>query len=556
MPIPEWTIADFIHHGPWWRNKSILLLNLYLVLPLLSAATNGLDSSMLNGLQILPGWQDYFHTPTSKTLGLVNAANCIGALVGIPITPIFSDLVGRRMTLFMGGVIMLAGIIMQAMASTVYIFIGARIIGECGFGMAFTVNAAPLLISELAYPTQRGKLSSLFNTMWYFGSIVSAWICLGAYDRAGATVWSWRAPVLVQLVIPTLQISLIWLTPESPRYLVSKGLESQAARILAKYHSTSNDERDPLVVFEMAQIRHALKLEKEISSGTSYWTCFSTAGNRKRMTVIFAIALFSQWSGNGLVSYYINMVLNGVGITSTRTKAAINGGLQVFNLASAICGALLVDKLGRRKVFLVSNIGMLIAFSMWTLTTALFDVSQNAAAAKATVPLIFLYYFFYDFAYTPMLISYTLEILPYKIRARGFAIMNFTVYAAVAFNQFVNPWALEALGWRYYLVYCGWLVLELLFIMVYIIETRGRTLEETAALFDGEKGPQEIEEKGGEAATMTMNQLTSRTGKREKGLAEEEYFELQEGSGFHLPSTRPPSQMDSQSEESAIALSV
>jgi len=274
------------------------------------------------------------------------------------------------------------------------------------------------------------------------------------------------------------------------------------------------------------------------------------------MTVIFAIALFSQWSGNGLVSYYINMVLNGVGITSTRTKAAINGGLQVFNLASAICGALLVDKLGRRKVFLVSNIGMLIAFSMWTLTTALFDVSQNAAAAKATVPLIFLYYFFYDFAYTPMLISYTLEILPYKIRARGFAIMNFTVYAAVAFNQFVNPWALEALGWRYYLVYCGWLVLELLFIMVYIIETRGRTLEETAALFDGERGPQEIEEKGGEAATMTMNQLTSRTGRREKGLAEEEYFELQEGSGFHLPSTRPPSQMDSQSEESAIALSV
>lgn len=85
----------------------------------------------------------------------------------------------------------------------------------------------------------------------------------------------------------------------------------------------------------------------------------------------------------------------------------------------------------------------------------------------ATVPFVFLFYLFYDIAYTPMLIAYTLEILPFNIRAKGFAVMvgwpvafklsltdhhygqNLVVSLTLAFNQFVNPWALDAIGWKY-----------------------------------------------------------------------------------------------------------
>ena len=65
------------------------------------------------------------------------------------------------------------------------------------------------------------------------------------------------------------------------------------------------------------------------------------------------------YSGNGLVSYYINLILEGVGFTETNTKAAINGGLQIWNLLAAMTGALLVDRLGRRTLFIISNTGML-----------------------------------------------------------------------------------------------------------------------------------------------------------------------------------------------------
>ena len=204
------------------------------------------------------------------------------------------------------------------------------------------------------------------------------------------------------------------------------------------------------------------------------------------------------------MSYYINLVLEGVGITSASAKAQINGALQVFNFVVAVCSAMLVDKVGRRPLFIISNAGMLVAFTMWTLTTALFSTQNNSAAATATIPLIFVFFFFYDVAYTPLLVAYTLEILPFRIRAKGFALMNLTVYITSAFNQFVNPWALKAIGWKYYLVYCGWLVFELVFIFTCIVETKGRSLEETAVIFDGETAEVDLQTMAGHAATITM----------------------------------------------------
>ncbi|KAL0580965.1 hypothetical protein V5O48_001057 [Marasmius crinis-equi] len=505
---PEWTIVDFIYTGHWWRNRGILLLNICLLLPLLTAVTNGIDSSLVNGLQILPDWQDFFGHPSGPTLGLINSAQNIGGFIGLPMTPYASDILGRRAALFIGSLIMLGGVAVQITASSVKIFIAARVI--IGFGLTFCTNAAPLLLIELSYPTQRGKITAMYNSSWYFGSVLVAWrltqVCYGSFINMGGD-WSWRTPTLLQAAIPLVQVLLVWFIPESPRYLVSKGMEGKASRTLAKYHANDGGEHDPLVVFELAQIRHAIRLEQEVNRDTSFKSLFATPGNRKRMRIIIAIACFSQWSGNGLVSYYINLVLEGVGIRGTETKAAINGGLQeqqVFNLIVAYSASLLVDWVGRRPLFIASNTGMLISFGLWTVTEALFNVLGKPAAAKATIPLIFIYYFFYDLAYSPMLVAYTLEILPYRIRAKGFAVMNLTVFLTVAFNQFVNPWALDAIGWWYYIVYCGWLILELVFVITFIVETRGRTLEETAALFDGEQPQEDLATMGGAAATMSM----------------------------------------------------
>ena len=110
--------------------------------------------------------------------------------------------------------------------------------------------------------------------------------------------------------------------------------------------------------------------------------------------------------------------------------------------------AMLVDITGRRTLFLISNGGMLVTFICWTVATALYDTANNVAAAKgafksfpsrrrfipqfllAVIPLIFIFYFFYDVAYTPLLVAYTLEILPLRVRARGFAVTVCAVFAS------------------------------------------------------------------------------------------------------------------------------
>ncbi|TFK75245.1 general substrate transporter [Pluteus cervinus] len=500
--ISEWTIVDFLHTGPWWKNRRLLALNLWLLLPLMTSTTNGLDMSLLNGLQILPEWQKYYGFPKGKVLGVINSAQFIGGLFALPVAPLLADGIGRRGTLFIGSLIMLCGVAVQAMSFNVPMFIAARII--VGLGIQTCTIASPLLLIELSYPTHRGKITSMYNSTWYLGSIISAWVCFAAYNHAAGSVWTWRIPTLVQALVPVVQVLSVWFMPESPRYLVSKGLQGKAAKILAQYHTKGGDEDDPLVVFELAQIRHAIRMEEEISQTTTWKTLFATPGNRKRMRIIIAISVFSQWSGNGLVSYYINLILEGVGIDDTKTKAAINGGLQVFNYIIAITAAMSVDWIGRRPLFILSNLGMLFAFSGWTVSNALYNTLGSATAAKATIPLIFLFFFFYDIAYTPMLVAYTLEILPYKTRARGFAVMSIVVMATAAFNQFVNPWAIQAIGWWYYLVYCGWLVGEFIFVVTFIVETKGRTLEETAMLFDGTQHIDDLAAMGGDAAHTRM----------------------------------------------------
>ncbi|KAI9461627.1 general substrate transporter [Lactarius psammicola] len=482
----------------WKFLKGVLVLNLYLLIPLLTSCVNGYDSSLVNGLQLLKTWRAQFGFPRGEILGIVTATQMIGGLMGLPFAPRCSDRFGRRVTLFAGALLMLAGVALQAAALSIAPFIGARLL--IGFGLVFSLNAAPLLITELAYPTQRGKMISLYNSSWYGGSIVAAWACLAGTlsddvsdDGTVSTKssWSWRVPVLIQGVGPLLQVFLIWIVPESPRWLVSKGRERKAAKILARFHSVGFDERNPLVLFEISQIRRSLRMEKRIDKRVSFSTLFATPGNRKRMRIVLGLTLFSQWSGNGLASSYINLVLENGGISNQKTKAVVNGCLQMWNLAAALAGALVVNRVGRRTLFMVSNAGMLMTVSVLALSAYLFH-SGMVAAANATIPLVFLLHLFYNLAYTPTLVAYMLEILPLAIRAKGFAVMNLTLSLALAFNQFVDPWAFDQIGWRIYIVYCGWLCFGLVFVMKFTVETQGKTPEEVAVLFDGEREPQHL----------------------------------------------------------------
>jgi len=472
----------------WYNNRRIITLNAWIVLLLITSSTNGYDGSMMNGLQSIDAWDVYFNYPRGGKLGLLNAIQNIGCLAAYPAVPYVADGLGRRTSIFLGATIMCIAAAIQTASQSVGMFIGARFL--IGFGLTFAAGAAPLLVTELAYPTHRAPLTSTYNSLWYSGAIIAAWTTFGTFKMKDST-WSWRIPSAIQALPSVIQVCLIYFCPESPRWLVSKGRHEQALKTLAYYHA-DGDEQDALVQYEFEEIKSMVDVDASIAKSVGWKTLFSTRGNLKRMRIIIAIAFFSQWSGNGLVSYYLNQVLDTIGITDGDTQLLINGILQIWNLLWALAASFMVDRIGRRVLFMTSTIGMIIWFCIQTACTAVFQKTGADAAAKASLASIFLYYLSYDLAFTPLIVTYTVEILPYHLRAKGFVIFNFSISLSLIFNQYVNPVAMKAIGWKYYIVYCVWLGFELVILYFFVVETKNRTLEETAVLFDGEDAADQV----------------------------------------------------------------
>ncbi|KDQ20220.1 hypothetical protein BOTBODRAFT_27639 [Botryobasidium botryosum FD-172 SS1] len=478
-------------------------------MPLINSYGNGFDGSMMNGLQSVEQWQEFFGHPSGGTLGLFNAIQNIGALAATPFAPYFADIFGRKYCILFGASLVAIGVALQSASQNFGMFIGARAI--LGFGMTFAQTASPLLISELSYPTQRSALTSLFNSLWFSGAIVAAWTTFGTFRIPNS--FSWRIPSILQGLPAALQLAFVWFMPESPRWLIAKGRDQKALEILAKYHG-DGDVNHPLgePQFEYKEMKETIEVETSVSKSTSWLTLFQTAGNLRRMRIIIAMGFFSQWSGNGLISYYFAVILNGIGITSSFHQTLINGILQIFNFAIAIGASLLTEKLGRRTLFLASTIGMTVFYACITICGGVFansvteydsahnPVNGNHGAANAYIAMVFLFNAAYAIAYTPLLVSYTVEILPYNIRAKGLAFMNLTVTAALVFNQYVNPVAWDGLNWKYYIVYTCWNLVECVYIYFFAVETKGRTLEECAALFDDKDAADNLRYAGEDAA--------------------------------------------------------
>ena len=109
------------------------------------------------------------------------------------------------------------------------------------------------------------------------------------------------------------------------------------------------------------------------------------------MWIIVALGFFSQWSGNGLIGYYLGKVFDSIGITDPTIQLLINGILQIWNLFWALLASVLVDRIGRRLLFLTSAVGMLLFFTLQTICTARFAKDGDPAAANAVIAFIFLF---------------------------------------------------------------------------------------------------------------------------------------------------------------------
>ncbi|OIW27125.1 general substrate transporter [Coniochaeta ligniaria NRRL 30616] len=479
---------------PWYRKRNLRLMYLWLFMCCMGVEmTSGFDSQLINTLQFAQTFHKYLGNGRKDAkgnfaiepalLGFVNSCYQLGSIFAVPFAPWFAQRFGRRWSIMLGSGIMVCGALLQGFAQHVAMYIIARMI--LGAGILFCIISGAALIGELSHPKERAIMTSLFNSSYFIGQILAAAIAIRTADIK--TNWAWRLPSLLQICPSLLQISTVFLLPESPRYLVSKDRDDEAKAILVKYHAEG--DRDSLLVqAEIAQIRETIKTEMEVSK-QSWMELLSTKGMRRRFLITIFIGLFTQLSGNTLLSYYSGVLFQMMGYTTDYAKTRINVANACWGLLNATAIAFFVTRFKRRHMYMLSALCMMFVFIAMTvsLERLQFALDNKLTNKAAGVSALFWYFAFspcYNIGNNALTYTYLVELWPYSHRSRGIGVQQIFGKLAGFFSTNVNSIALTAIGWKYLAIYCGWIFFE--FCIVYILypETSGRTLEELAFLFE------------------------------------------------------------------------
>ncbi|EXK25352.1 hypothetical protein FOMG_17985 [Fusarium oxysporum f. sp. melonis 26406] len=334
----------------------------------------------------------------------------------------------------------------------------------------------------MAHPHWRGTLTGLYNCTWYIGSIIASWVVYGcAYiDDLAA----WRIPIWCQMITSGIVVLGVFWLPESPRWLMAQDRYQDAAKVLARYHG-EGDENHPIVQLQLKEMLSQISAEASDKSFWDYHELWNTHSARRRLFCVLGMAVFGQISGNRLSSYYLPAMLKNAGITAEHTVLALNGINPVLCLFGAVLGARLTDAVGRRPLLLYSIVFCSCCFAIITGTSKLsLDDPNNHAAANTTVAFIFIFGIIFSLGWTPLQSMYIAEILLTATRAKGTAIGNFASSAASTVIQYSSGPAFKNISYYFYLVFVFWDLFEAVFMYFLFLETKDRTLEELAEVFE------------------------------------------------------------------------
>jgi hypothetical protein len=271
--------------------------------------------------------------------------------------------------------------------------------------------------------------------------------------------------------------------PESPRFLISKDRREEAYHTLITYHA-EGDTTSHFAAAEMTQIEHTIRIELEHSK-RSWREMLTVPGLRKRVIIGSFLGLFTQWSGNTLLSYYVNDLMGMIGYDDAAFIGKVNVGLNSWNLVNAVCISLLVRRFPRRKMYLICATSLLCCYIAWTISVQQYSTSKKVEPARLTIAIIFIYQACYNIGYnaltysTPRVLfirqfckaftdistAFLVELFPFAQRAKGITIFQFFGRTAAFFTTFVNPIGLHDVQWRWLITYCCWLAFEIVFIV-------------------------------------------------------------------------------------------
>lgn len=352
----------------------------------------------------------------------------------------------------------------------------------------------------------------MYNNFWWVGNILAGWVTYGSNLHLKNS-WAWRVPTVVQCALPSVAMCFILFFPESPRWLIANDRREEAAKVFAKYHA-DGDENAPIVQLQVGEVVQQMSLYRDENPWWDFRELYNTRAARYRLAMVILMSFFGQWSGNNVVSYFMPQMFKQAGITNSSTQLLLTAINPIFSMLGAIYGATLLDKLGRRKMLLIGLTGGLFAYCLLTAFTA--ESAKNSDLGYGVIVSIYIFGIFFAWGWTPLQTLYAVECLENRTRAKGSGLNFLFLNVAMVVNTYGISVGIEKIGWKLYLVYIGtsslspallllrwraivvrppaaalqltssivWIVIEMVTIWFFFVETAGKTLEELAVIFD------------------------------------------------------------------------
>ncbi|KAJ5930901.1 sugar transporter [Penicillium verhagenii] len=444
----------------------------------------GYDQGVFSGVVISQNFlevHDLVGPTKTKTLSTVTAIYDIGCFFGAIIAFTIGESLGRKKSILIGTTIMAVGTVLQASSfSLEQMFVGRVILG---IGNGINTATAPIWQTETSQLKWRGKLVVLEMMMNIAGFCLVNWINYGFSFVGGAVAW--RFPLAFQFVfIFILVFTTPWL-PESPRWLLAHGKEDEAIEVLSCLEAKPID--DPFIVAQCREINFSVRYERE--NAIRWRDLFKTnnANDTKtlRRLVLGAGSQFmQQFGGINIMSYYLPTVLiNSVGLSDELARLLSACNALSYLVFSGIA-VLLVEKVGRRGLMLISTFGQFACFLIISILLCFSESSaQGEKYASASVAFFFLYYGAFGIGMLGIPWLYPTEINSLPMRTKGAAVATAMDWITNFVVVEITPIGIQNLGWKFWIV---WTVANASFLPVlyfFYPETANRSLEDMDAYY-------------------------------------------------------------------------
>lgn len=416
----------------------------------------GIDTGVISGA--LPFIEKSFKISTAVSETIVSAV-LFGAFLGTLLGSYLSKRMGRKIVLFIAGIVFTIGCLLSADASSPTTLIIYRVILGLSVGMAAFI--APIYLSEMAPRQYRGGIVSMYQVMVYLGILV-AFISDTYFSYTGS--WRWMLGVIC---IPAILMSfLVLFLPRSPRWLIMNSYKKDAKEVLKKIRDNEIEIRK-----EMREIEESVKKQENGFSLLMHNKPF-----RKVVGLGILIQAMQQFTGINMTIYYAPKIFGLAGFHTSASQMWMTVLMGIINVIACLSAIFIVDRNGRKPLLYWGYLGM--AISMLVLAIA-FALGVSAFIIKLLAVLA-IFGFLITFAFSSGPIAWLLcaEIFPLRGRDFGMATATCTNWICNFILASFFLTVLNLLGpSKTFMVFAIFNAICLFFIFYLIPETKGVSLE-------------------------------------------------------------------------------